>query len=513
MLNKGRNGSRHIPVEEVTKEPTANETNQPMPSVSETEAGPALPDADYVAGSEVIYEATEPEEADEDLIAAVNEHDTDDDEMADGLQGLDGDVPETHDDVPSEEEPTADAVSTWVSRAPDFREPEVAFLTRAFGTKPSVDENDDLMVPVTIGDWTMLLVYDRRFPRKAEHGPMAKLYFVSPTPNDISEATGIAKDAFSAVGDGNERYLVVDRFERFCRAYRAGRSSMLMAARLIQAASELRDAYEEAKVAGQTRWVRPTITQSKYTDTRTMTPGTRQHPACRKVVLSNRAFVQIYNETQAHIRTETGGLLLGHFENGVWYVVEASDPGWDAVFRQSYHEANEDYENHVCEIMSRTYRHPLAFLGMWHRHPGSLDTFSGTDDATNSKYVDSCGNGCISALVNYDPDYRITFYYVERTRNNGVAYYQVDVEVGDERFDNPEILQVASVPGGARGVVAQPDPSARGQGAVRPPLPANPYDGHGRPGRRGKGKAPRNGGPNGQSHGPSGGFFMMFPRL
>lgn len=125
------------------------------------------------------------------------------------------------------------------------------------------------------------------------------------------------------------------------------------------------------------------------------------NPRCKKVVLSNRAYSQIYSETYSKIRTETGGLLLGHFENGVWYVVEASDPGINATFTTSYHEGDDVYENHICGVISRMYKHPLVFLGMWHRHPGSLDVFSGTDDQTNYKYAESAGNGCISALVIY----------------------------------------------------------------------------------------------------------------
>lgn len=136
---------------------------------------------------------------------------------------------------------------------------------------------------------------------------------------------------------------------------------------------------------------------------------------------------------------------MGHFENGVWYVVEASDPGINATFTTSYHEGDDAYENHICGVISRMYKYPLVFLGMWHRHPGSMDVFSGTDDQTNYKYAASAGNGCISALINIDPDFRITFYYAEQgSRVNSIYYTKVDVEVGDDKFENPEILKLAS---------------------------------------------------------------------
>ena len=154
---------------------------------------------------------------------------------------------------------------------------------------------------------------------------------------------------------------------------------------------------------------------------------------------------QIFCETQARINTETGGLLLGHYENGIWYVAEACDPGWNAIFQMSYHEADENYENHVCSVISRIYKHPLIFLGMWHRHPGSMDTFSSIDDITNTKYAEVCGNGCISALVNYDPDFRMTFYYVDIKSKPRLEYTNVRFEVGDDRFSNPRVLQIASI--------------------------------------------------------------------
>lgn len=424
----------------------------------------------------------------------------------------------TEDAAPTETEGAiADELATWVEDAPDFRNSELEFMSGAFGSELSVDASGNLMAPVQIGDWTMLLVYDSRFPRATESGmPCAAIYFVNPLPEQIAEATGIGIEVFTRVGDGGNRYLAIDDFDRFCKAYAAGRSKSLMAEKLIHDANQLKKAYEESMARGGTAlWTRPTITSSKYVDTRSTTPDTQPHPACRKVVLSDRAFVQMYNETQARLRTETGGLLLGHFENGIWYVVEACDPGWDAVFRPSYHEANENYENHVCEIISRTYRHPLAFLGMWHRHPGDLDTFSGTDDDTNLKYVDACGNGCISALINYDPRYRITFYYAQRAEQGGVCYFQVDVEVGDDKFDNQAILQVASVPGGAVGILEQsPSPQGATKGAgdhpngVTPPLPVIPGDGR-RMGEGARGQA--RGKSQSRPKGRGGGLASLFP--
>lgn len=542
-FGRGKGDARRIPVQEVTKDAPDMETNQTeglpptqrMPKVGPRPGEEVLYEADGQPRSPASSDASGAVIDDDALLDAVNNKDIEEEqdagqEVAPASDERREDVPQDGEQVPVRirqgdgGQPRQDDIAPireWASVAPDFRVPEATFVLKTFGNNLSVDDSGRLLSPVSVGDWVMLLVYDSRFPRPAEHGPAARLYFVAPTPEVVSATTGIPVETFSCEGDGGERYLVVDGFDDFQQTYMSGRSDILMAERLLSAASELKGAYDEAKAAveaaqaSRPAWTRPTITHRHYEDTRTTTPGARQHPACRKVVLSDRAFVQIYNETQAHIRTETGGLLLGHYENGVWYVVEASDPGWDAVFRQTYHEANEHYENHVCEIMSRTYRHPLAFLGMWHRHPGDLDTFSGTDDETNSKYVDACGNGCISALVNYDPDYRLTFYYVERTRDGGVAYSLVDVEVGDGRFDNPAILELARVPYPARGVSVQPDPPE--DGGVQPGeqrqarqrrIPATSTKASAKSqGRKAKGnKAPR---PDGDEEAPS--IFGGFP--
>jgi proteasome lid subunit RPN8/RPN11 len=181
--------------------------------------------------------------------------------------------------------------------------------------------------------------------------------------------------------------------------------------------------------------------QPKYRDGRA-SRGNEPNLRGKRVVISDRALVQIAGEADSKIRTETGGLFLGHYENGVWNIIEASDPGVNGIFEVAYHESDEVYQNRVCEVISRSYKYPLVFLGMWHRHPGSLDTFSGTDDITNFKHAKDVGNGCISALVNYDPYFRLTFYYVETDENNRVRYTRLDYEIGDEKITNKEMLEL-----------------------------------------------------------------------
>jgi hypothetical protein len=64
-----------------------------------------------------------------------------------------------------------------------------------------------------------------------------------------------------------------------------------------------------------------------------------------------------------------------------------------------------------------------------------MDYFSGTDDGTNSTFAAQNPKGVISALVNVDPQFRMTMYYLSHSnaRNVGRPNYQVvDVEVGSD---------------------------------------------------------------------------------
>lgn len=150
----------------------------------------------------------------------------------------------------------------------------------------------------------------------------------------------------------------------------------------------------------------------------------------RQVVFSERAFTALMSETLERIQTETGGVFLGHREKDIWYVVESIDPGPRAIFGPAYFEYDQDYINHIINKVNKIYRKPLDVVGLWHRHPGSLDTFSSADDVVNSQYAKLNKRGTISALVNIDPNFRFTAYLV----TNPLAYTKINYVVGDLRI-------------------------------------------------------------------------------
>lgn len=159
-----------------------------------------------------------------------------------------------------------------------------------------------------------------------------------------------------------------------------------------------------------------------------------------RVVFSNRAYASILAETTEKIKTETGGLFLGKCIDDVWYVVEAIDPGPKSIFEVAYFEYDQKYTQHLINKIANLYNTKLDLIGLWHRHPGSMDFFSSTDDGTNIKYASMNQKGAISGLVNIDPKFRLTMYQVDQPCVYSVIKYQV----GDELIPK-ELMELKSV--------------------------------------------------------------------
>lgn len=158
-----------------------------------------------------------------------------------------------------------------------------------------------------------------------------------------------------------------------------------------------------------------------------------------RVIFSNRAFVGILSETLEKARTETGGLFLGRVVEDTFYICETIDPGPNSVFEVAYFEYDAAYTQHLINKVANLYNERLDLVGLWHRHPGSFDQFSGTDDGTNEKYARMREEGAISALVNLDPEFRLTVYHVDPPHR----YRTVSYEVGDQ-YIPPNLLELKS---------------------------------------------------------------------
>lgn len=160
-----------------------------------------------------------------------------------------------------------------------------------------------------------------------------------------------------------------------------------------------------------------------------------------RVIFSNRAYASVLAETTEKIKTETGGLFLGTVQDDTFYIIETIDPGPKSIFEVAYFEYDQKYTQHLINKIANLYDKKLSLIGLWHRHPGSFDQFSSTDNGTNTEYAAMRKEGAISALVNIDPEFRITMYQV----NQPCKYTKIPYDVGDQlipdellRFKTPD---------------------------------------------------------------------------
>ena len=147
-----------------------------------------------------------------------------------------------------------------------------------------------------------------------------------------------------------------------------------------------------------------------------------------QIIFSNRAYLAIISETSEKIKTETGGVFLGCYESGTWYVIETLDPGPKSVFHVAYFEYDQKYTEHLINKLAQLYKSKLTLIGLWHRHPGSFDQFSTTDAGTNSDFAKLSPHGAVSVLVNIDPLFRLTPYHVALP----LRYSRIPYQVGDD---------------------------------------------------------------------------------
>jgi len=172
-----------------------------------------------------------------------------------------------------------------------------------------------------------------------------------------------------------------------------------------------------------------------------------------QVIFSDSAYAMVVFETINRIKTETGGVFLGYYENETWYAIETIAPGPKAVFQSTYFEYDQKYVTRQINKIAQMYRAKLSLIGFWHKHPGSFNEFSSTDDVLNSDYAKLSDNGAISVLVNIEPDFHITSYHVAYPlRYTKIAYkvgnnlipshlLQLKIKCVSETVENQDICE------------------------------------------------------------------------
>jgi len=137
--------------------------------------------------------------------------------------------------------------------------------------------------------------------------------------------------------------------------------------------------------------------------------------ACKKIVFHSDAFVAMVGELESAGPLETGGILLGTIRDETWYIVEHIDPGYLNVVRTVVgFEYDQEYVNHLAAVRNRAFGEALSVLGLWHRHPGSLDFFTPTDRRTNEGFARLSDRGAVSLILNLDPILRISAFHLAR---------------------------------------------------------------------------------------------------
>lgn len=159
-----------------------------------------------------------------------------------------------------------------------------------------------------------------------------------------------------------------------------------------------------------------------------------------KIVFRSDAFVAMVSELECAGILETGGILIGVIHDETWYVVDHIDPGYKNVVRTVVgFEYDQEYVNHLATVRNRAYGEALSVLGLWHRHPGSFDSFTSTDKKTNEGFARISEQGAISLIINLDPILRISAFHLtssgeySRIENISIAAGALPEDISKQR--------------------------------------------------------------------------------
>lgn len=270
-----------------------------------------------------------------------------------------------------------------------------------------------------------------------------KIYPIIPSLKELIGYEGnpdeLLRSVFSIENDAthsNEFILLTPRLKRVFTVYKQnGYFSEEAVSEIVQ---------EVADWTSRTSALRKAFSAKKKQNTSKRKPFSYTNAECEKckrVVISERAYISMLAEAIARDPLETGGVLFGHYdENGTWYIVEATDPGLETYHSTVHNEMDDLYYNHLYPVLSRIYKRDLCLVGLWHRHPGSYDRFSADDNATNLAFAKAIGNGTLSFLMNIDPNERLTCYYLDETGTG--EYHKLPVYIGDKYFKRTDYLEL-----------------------------------------------------------------------
>lgn len=319
----------------------------------------------------------------------------------------------------------------------------IAMFSKAFNTRFEALDAAHFYAQVNVSDGQTeqmyLVVLDTE--NKAAEYPV-KIFPVSPTAKELfgyeEEADSWRCGIFGIANDiehKGEILLNTPHLKRLFKAYRE--NGCFSTGEIAEIVQEVADWTVRTSILRQAVSAR---TQKKADAKKKPFAYTAEEcEKCKRVVLSDRAYVSMLAEALSRDPLETGGVLLGHFDaDGTWYVVEATDPGLDTFHSTVHNEMDDKYYNHLYPVLSRLYKNELRLVGLWHRHPGSFDRFSTDDNNTNTAFAKAIGNGTLSFLMNFDPKERLTCYYLDAAGSG--EYHKLPVYIGNQYFKQTDFL-------------------------------------------------------------------------
>ncbi|MBI4872093.1 MAG: Mov34/MPN/PAD-1 family protein [Candidatus Riflebacteria bacterium] len=128
----------------------------------------------------------------------------------------------------------------------------------------------------------------------------------------------------------------------------------------------------------------------------------RESEQKHRVCIGDSAVRVIHAECRkaARARLECGGSMLGYFRDDSDVVTHAIETGPDADQAPTHLRTDSEYQNQRIEAICKAWSGvPLAYVGEWHRHPGTMSNPSQTDLETISRIL-------------LDPEYRMPGSFV-----------------------------------------------------------------------------------------------------
>ena len=151
------------------------------------------------------------------------------------------------------------------------------------------------------------------------------------------------------------------------------------------------------------------------------------HPHCTGVVLSPLAWALMVSQSCVANPNETGGALLGYRDGTTVHVTVALPSGPRSQASPVMLKYNEEFQNYVFGVITELMGQKGGLLGLWHRHPGSLDRFSGVDAVAHEQFGKVLNGEVLSLLITLDGGApRVTGYFVD---TNEMVYHLIPVTI------------------------------------------------------------------------------------